>query len=190
MTTKNVRRRFGASLFTIHYSLFLAVICVTAAACLGLGFMGAAPGPTVTPARGAVVSSPTITITTTAADTTATPTSNAHEAQISWVFGTVVGSYTTCTVQAKTSFDGSNYLTLGSAATVTATTGTVNAWTILAQGPTTSVTTSSVSSTAALGFGQLSKFSFACSGAYGTSAPVSKNFCLSANISPPRATRI
>jgi len=33
------------------------------------------------------------------------------------------------------------------------------------------VTTATVSSTAALGFGQLTKFTFACS-AYGTSAPV------------------
>jgi hypothetical protein len=115
--------------------------------------------------------SPTITITTGTADSTTTPTTTAKEAQIQWKFGTVVGSFTTCTVQSKTSYDGTNYLTLGSAATVTVSTGTVNAWTVLAQAPTTSVTTSSASSTVALGFGLLTKYTFACSGGYGTSAP-------------------
>ena len=122
--------------------------------------------------QGAVTDTPTITIAGATADTTTTPTSTAREAQIQWKFGTVAGSFTTCTVQAKTSYDGVNYLTLGSAASVTVTTGTVNAWTILEQAPTTSVTTSSVSSTAALGFGLLTKYTFACSGSYGTSAPV------------------
>jgi hypothetical protein len=124
----------------------------------------------IAPSRGAFVANPTITIAGTTADTATAPTTNQHEAQILWAFGTVSGTYSTCTVQTKTSFDGSNWLTLGSAATVTATSNTLNAWTILAQAPTTSVTTSSVSSTAALGFGQISKFTFACSG-YGTSAP-------------------
>ncbi|PYV31870.1 MAG: hypothetical protein DMG22_15285 [Acidobacteria bacterium] len=105
------------------------------------------------------------------ADTTATPTTAAREAQINWTFGTVAGTYTTCTVQAKTSVDGTNWLTLGTAASVTATTNSVNQWTLIEQAGTTSVTTSTVSSTAALGFGQLTKFTFACS-AYGTSAPV------------------
>lgn len=119
-----------------------------------------------------VTDTPAITITTTTADTTATPTTGAHEAQVAWVFGTVVGTYTTCTGQMKTSYDGTNYLTLGTAVTITATTGTTNVWTVLAQAPTTTVTTSAVSATAALGFGQLTKVTFACSGAYGTSAPV------------------
>jgi hypothetical protein len=44
---------------------------------------------------------------------------------------------------------------------------------ILEQGASESaLTTSAASSTAALGFGQLTKFTFACSGGYGTSAPV------------------
>ena len=121
---------------------------------------------------GVVTDTPTITIAGATATTTSTPTTTAHEAQIQWVFGTVTGTYTTCTAQAKTSYDGSTWLALGSAATLTVTTGTVNAWTILEQAPTTSVTTSAVSSSAALGFGQATKFTFACSGAYGSSAPV------------------
>jgi hypothetical protein len=119
-----------------------------------------------------ITDTPTITITTATADSAATPTTGAHQAHIQWKFGTVSGTYNTCTVQAYTSYDGTNYLTLGSAVSVTATTGTLNAWTILDQVGTTSVTTSSASSTAALGFGQLTKFTFACSGSYGTSAPV------------------
>ncbi len=117
------------------------------------------------------VDTPAITIAGATADTTATPTTAAREAQINWTFGTVAGNYTTCTVQAKTSVDGTNWLTLGTAASVTVTSNTVNQWTLIEQAGTTSVTTSTVSSTAALGFGQLTKFTFSCS-AYGTSAPV------------------
>jgi hypothetical protein len=85
----------------------------------------------------------------------------------------VTGTYTTCTAQAKTTYDGSTWLTLGSAVSLTVTTGAVNAWMILEQGASESaLTTSAASSTAALGFGQLTKFTFACSGGYGTSAPV------------------
>lgn len=120
---------------------------------------------------GALIATPTISIAAATADTTPVSSTTAHEAQIFFNFGTVSGSYTTCTVQAKTSYDGSTYLTLGSAATVTATSNTANAWTVIEQLGTTSVTTSSVSSTVALGFGQLTKFTFACSG-YGVSAPV------------------
>jgi TRAP-type uncharacterized transport system substrate-binding protein len=120
-----------------------------------------------------VTDKPAITIAGATADTTSTPTTTAHEAQIQWTFGTVTGTYTTCTAQAKTSYDGSTWLTLGSAVSLTVTTGAVNAWTILEQGASESaLTTSAVSSTAALGFGQLTKFTFTCSGAYGTSAPV------------------
>lgn len=104
-------------------------------------------------------------------DTTPTPTSGVHEVQVQFKAGTVVGTYTTCTVQAKTAFDGTNYLTLGSAAAVAITTGTGSAWTVIEQAGTTSVTTSAVSTSVALGFGQLTKFTIACSGAYGTSAP-------------------
>jgi hypothetical protein len=135
---------------------------------------GAGAGTNVQPRpTGAVTDTPAITIAGATADTTSTPTTTAHEAQIQWAFGTVTGTYTTCTAQAKTSYDGSTWLTLGSAVSLTVTTGAVNAWTILEQTPTTSVTTSAVSSTAALGFGQATKFTFACSGGYGTSAPVS-----------------
>jgi hypothetical protein len=119
-----------------------------------------------------VTDHPSITITTATADTTATGTPAAHEALVNWTFGTVTGSYGTCTVQAKTSVDGTHYLTLGTAVSVTATTGTVNQWSLIEQIGTTSVTSSAVSATVALGFGQLTKFTFACT-SYGTSAPVS-----------------
>jgi hypothetical protein len=122
-------------------------------------------------AIGFVSDTPAITIAGATADTAATFTGHAREAQVQWTFGTVSGSYGTCTVQLKTSYDGVNYLTLGGAASVTATTGTVNAWTVVEQLGTTSVTTSAVSATAALGFGQITKGTFACS-SYGTSAPV------------------
>jgi hypothetical protein len=121
---------------------------------------------------GVVTDTPAITIASATADTASTPTTTAHEAQIQWTFGTVTGTYTTCTAQAKTSYDGSTWLTLGSAVSLTVTTGAVNAWTILEEVGAGSVTTSAVSSTAALGFGQATKFTFACSGGYGTSAPV------------------
>jgi len=129
--------------------------------------------PSVQPRpTGVIVDTPAITIAGATATTTATPTSSAHEAQILWNFGTVSGTYSTCTVQAQTSYDGTNYLTLGSAASVTVTSNTLNAWTVIEQLGTTSVTTSSVSSTAALSFGQLTRWAFSCS-SYGTSAPVS-----------------
>ncbi len=122
---------------------------------------------------GVVTDTPTITIAAATADTTSTPTTTAREAQVQWAFGTVTGTYTSCSAQAKTSYDGSTWLTLGSAVSLTVTTGAVNAWTILEQGASQSaLTTSAVSSTAALGFGQLTKFTFACPGGYGTSAPV------------------
>jgi len=128
-----------------------------------------------TPKYGALIDSPTITITTATADTTESTSTGANAAHVQWKFGTVSGTYTTCTVQAKTTYDGTNYLTLGGAASVTATTGTLNAWTLIAQQGTTTVTTSAVSSTAALGFGRMTKYTFACSGAYGTAAPVTIN---------------
>ena len=122
---------------------------------------------------GVVTDTPSVTIASATADTTSTPTTTAHEAQIQWTFGTVTGTYTTCTAQAMTSYDGSTWLTLGSPVSLAMTTGAVNAWTILEQGASESaLTTSAVSSTAALGFGQATKFTFACSGGYGISAPV------------------
>ena len=123
---------------------------------------------------GVVIDTPAITIARGAATTTASPTSSAREAQIQWTFGTVTGTYSTCTVQAETSYDGTNYLTLGSPVPVTVASNTVNAWTIIEELGTDSVMTSAVSSTAALGFGQLTEFTFACS-SYGTSAPVNVN---------------
>jgi hypothetical protein len=124
------------------------------------------------PAFGFILDSPSIAIAGATVDTSATSTEGVSSAQISWVFGTVVGSYTACTVQAKTSIDGSGWLTLGTAASVTATSNTVNVWTIMGQAPTTSVTTSAVSSSVALNFGQMTKYTFACSGSYGTTTPV------------------
>jgi hypothetical protein len=121
---------------------------------------------------GVVTDTPSITIAGAAASTSATPTTSAREAQIQWAFGTVGGTYSTCTVQAKTSYDGVNYLTLGSAVPVTVSTNALNAWTIIEELGTGSVTTSAVSATAALGFGQLTMYTFACAGGYGTSAPV------------------
>lgn len=133
-----------------------------------------APSPANVQPRpvGVITDTPTITIANGTATTTSTPTTSAREAQIQWTFGAVTGSYGTCTVQAKTSYDGTNFLTLGSAVSVTATSNTVNAWTLIEQFGTSSVTSSAVSSTAALGFGQATEFVFACS-SYGTSAPVS-----------------
>ena len=132
----------------------------------------AAPAANVQPRpTGVIVDTPTITIAGASATTTATPTSSAHEAQIQWNFGTVSGTYSTCTVQLKTSFDGTNWLTLGAAASVTVTSNTLNDWTVIEQLGTTSVTTTTPSSSAAAGFGELTEAVFSCS-TYGTSAPV------------------
>ena len=124
------------------------------------------------PAFGYILDSPVLTIagaTRTASPTSTTGVTTAH---LSWVFGTVTGSYTGCTVQAKTSLDGTNFLNLGTAASITVTSNTVNAWDIYQQAPvTTGVTTTAVSSSVASGFGQSTEYVFACS-AYGTSAPV------------------
>ncbi len=135
-------------------------------------FVKAAPAANVQPRPvGAVTDTPAIAITNATATSGATPTTSAHEAQVQWSFGTVSGTYSSCTVQAKTSYDGTNYFTLGSPVTVTATTGAVNAWTLIEQLGTNSVTTSAASSTAALGFGQATAFNFSCA-SYGTAAPV------------------
>jgi hypothetical protein len=121
---------------------------------------------------GFTVSSETVAVLAATIDSAAVPTTSTHEAMIQWKFGTVVGVYTTCTVQMYTTYDGTNYLSLGSAASVTVTTGTINAWSVINRlGIGTGVYTSAVSATDALGFGQLTKFTFACSGGYGTSAP-------------------
>jgi hypothetical protein len=123
-----------------------------------------------------LIDNPTITIAGATADTTATPSTFAHEAHIQWTFGTLTGTYSTCTAQAKTTYDGTNYLTLGTAEAITVTSGTTNAWDIIQVPPTTaaapSVVLSAASATAALAFGQQTKFTLACA-SYGTSAPVS-----------------
>jgi hypothetical protein len=159
-------RKFEISLAVFAVCVFLAISVLPHS---GASFaVNVQPRPT-----GVVVDTPTVTIASATAATTATPTTSAHEAQIIWTFGSVSGSYGTCTVQAQTTFDGAAWLTLGSAVSVTVTSGAVNAWTILAQAPISSgVTTGTVSSTAALGFGLESKYIFACS-TYGASAPVS-----------------
>lgn len=121
-----------------------------------------------------VVDNPTITIAGATADTTATPTTTEHEAHIVWTFRTVSGTYSSCTAQAKTTYDGTNFLTLGAAESITVTSNQVNAWDIIQVPPTTSaaptIVLSTASATAALAFGQQTKFTFACS-SYGTSAP-------------------
>ena len=166
----SVRRRSSVSLPLMGtLVLLLAAYCILPAAY----FVKAAPAANVQPRPvGVVTDTPAIAITNAAATTSSTPTTSAREAQVLWTFGTVSGTYTSCAVQAKTSYDGVNYLSLGSPVTVTATTGTVNAWTIIEQLGTNSVTTSAASSTAALGFGQLTEFAFSCT-SYGTAAPVS-----------------
>lgn len=124
------------------------------------------------PSYSCILDNPTVAIAGATATTGATSTTGASTAHLTWVFGTVTGTYSSCTVQAKTSFDGLNWLNLGSAAAVTAAANAVNAWDIYQQAPASSgVTTTTVSSTAAAGFGQLTKYTFACTG-YGTSAPV------------------
>ena len=163
-----------------HYVLpaLAAIVLLLAAYCIlptAYSVKAAPAGPSGTNVQprpvGVVADTPAIAITTTAATSSATPTTSAREAQIQWAFGAVSGTYSSCTVQAKTSYDGTNYLNLGSAVTVTTTNGAVNAWTIIEELGTGSVTTSAVSSTAALGFGQLTEFTFSCS-SYGTAAPV------------------
>ena len=154
-----------------QYGIFAAAII---GAVLGLAAL-AGPSANVQPRPvGVVIDTPSITIAGAAASTSATPTTGAREAQIQWAFGTVSGTYSNCAVQAKTSYDGTNYLTLGSAAPVTVSSGAVNAWTLIEELGTGSVITSAVSSTAALGFGQVTEFAFACS-SYGTAAPVAVN---------------
>jgi hypothetical protein len=124
------------------------------------------------PAFGYSLDNPLLSITVASITTNPTSVTGATTAHLAWVFGTVSGTYTGCTVQAKTSFDGVNWLNLGSAASITVASNAVNAWDIYQQAPvSTGVTTTTVSNSAAAGFGQLNEYTFACS-AYGTSAPV------------------
>jgi hypothetical protein len=124
------------------------------------------------PAFSYILDNPILTIAGASTTTNPTSTTGSTTAHITWVFGTVAGTYSSCTVQARTSFDGVNFLNLGSAASVTVATNAVNAWDIYQQAAvTTGVTTTTVSNSVAAGFGQWSEYTFACS-AYGTSAPV------------------
>ena len=124
------------------------------------------------PAFGYILDKPALSIAGASITTSPTSTAGASSAHVAWVFGTVTGTYSGCTVQAKTSFDGANFLTLGGAASLTVTSNAVNAWDIYQQAPTTSgVTVTTVSSSSASGFGQQTEYAFACS-TYGTSAPV------------------
>jgi hypothetical protein len=118
--------------------------------------------------------SPTITITTATATSSTFSTAGVRQIGIQWKFGTVAGSFTSCTAQVETTFNGTNFLTLGDAQSITVTTTTLNAWTLTE--PLGTTTSSTVSNS----FGLLSRFTFACSG-YGTSAPVSINVTLGAN---------
>jgi hypothetical protein len=124
------------------------------------------------PAFSYILDNPILTIASASISTNRTSATGATTAHVTWVFGTVSGTYSGCTVQAKTSFDGVNFLNLGSAAAVTVSSNAVNAWDIYQQAPvTTGATTTAVSSSAAAGFGQLIEYAFNCS-AYGSSAPV------------------
>lgn len=124
------------------------------------------------PGFGYILDNPNLTIAGASVATSPTSTAGATTAHVTWVFGSVAGTYSNCTVQAKTSFDGVNFLNLGSAAAVTVTPGAVNAWDIYQQALSTNgVTITPVSNSVAAGFGKLSEFAYACS-AYGSSAPV------------------
>jgi hypothetical protein len=130
------------------------------------------------PWAGYIWDTPTITIANGTATTTATPSAGVYRAQIVWKFGTVSGSYGTCTVQALTSYDGTNFEALGSAASITVATGEYNVWDIYGKAPDTvaTVTTPSAGTTSTSlsvnSFGFFTEYVFACGAGYGTSAPV------------------
>jgi hypothetical protein len=164
---KNWKISFGLSLLAALAVVLLAPI-LTRPPRVNAQFAG----DTRMPPFGFITGNPTIAITTGSATSAYQATTGATAAHIQWVFGTVSGTYSTCTVQAKTSFDGVNWLTLGSAAAVTVSSNGINAWDVYQQAPSTSgVTTTTPSSSAAVGFGAWTEYTFACS-AYGTSAPV------------------
>ena len=124
------------------------------------------------PPFGFITANPAIPITTGSATSAYHATTGVTSAHVQWVFGTVSGTYSGCTMQAKTSYDRTNWLTLGSAAPLTVTTGTLTAWDIYQPAPSaTSVTVTPPSSSAAMGFGAYTEYVFSCS-SYGISAPV------------------
>jgi hypothetical protein len=123
------------------------------------------------PAFGYIEDSPTfssVTINGTAATTGATPTSGVARAHISFYFYGTVGTYSGCSVQAQTAYDGINFVNLGSAQSVTVSSGAVNVWDIQAQAASSSgVTVTTPSSSAATSFGQLTQYKISCT-TYGT----------------------
>lgn len=124
------------------------------------------------PVFGYILDNPTVSIAGAGVTTSSTSITGVTSVQIAWNFGTVTGSYSGCTVQAKTSFDSVNWFTLGSAVSISVSSNAVNAWTILQQAPTSSgVTVTTSSGSAATGFGEQIEYTLACSG-YGTRAPV------------------
>ena len=140
----------------------------------------AAPSPSnqIPPSNG-VIDSPLITIAGATATSGKTPTSGVGSVRVIWSFGTVLGTYTGCTVQAQSTYDNVNFLNLGGAEPITVTSGTLNAWGIYelpltagVQFPTdsTGIAVTPVSTNVATSFGQAAQFVFACTG-YGTSAP-------------------
>lgn len=113
-------------------------------------------------------------------DTNPTPSTGSTRADVEIKYGTVVGSYTTCTAQLKTTYNGTDFLTIGTASSVTVTSNTVNTFTVMGQAPvTTGVTNGTVSASAALTIGRQVKITTACSGSYGTTAPYSFSITLS-----------
>jgi hypothetical protein len=126
------------------------------------------------PLRAQTAFHPAMTITTGIADTVPFTTNAASRLNVEFDFGTVAGSYTTCTVQAYTTINGTSYLTIGTARSVTVSTSGIQAWAVDAG------TSASVSSTASQSFGTLSFLELVCSGGYGTSAPVTVSITPSA----------
>lgn len=121
-----------------------------------------------------------LTLLAASLDAVPTPSTGATRADIEVKFGTVSGTYTTCTVQLKTTYNGTDFLTIGTASSVTVTSNTINAFTIMGEAPVgTGVTNGAVSGTAALTIGRQVKITAACSGGYGTSAPFSYSITLS-----------
>ena len=163
---RSIRNSF---IFTPCVAALLVALAVVMPHWTRVGAAGATS--TRFPEFGYIEDNPVISITTATATSSVTSVSGVTTAHIEFNFATVAGSYGTCTVQPKTSFDGTNFLTLGSAASVTVSSNTVNVFDVYAQAPTTSVTTTP-SSSAATGFGKVIEYTFACSGSYGTSAPV------------------
>jgi len=125
---------------------------------------------------------PAMTITTAASYSTPTTTTGAREVHVQFLFGTVAGSYSACTVQAMTSLDGTKYYNIGAAETVTVSSATGNVWNYID----TVGSTTTASTTTATAFGKYTKFYLACD-SYGTSAPVTITAIYYSASSPPQS---